>query len=275
VDTTLIPASIREMMATGSGRLVFVGLGLHDENGITLRGLHEIEKAEVVYAESYTSALAEGSVERLAARTRKNITVLDRASVEEGTRILNDCQSKSVVLLVAGDPMTATTHVELRLRAIGQGTTTDIVHGVSVITAVAGRLGLQHYKFGRTVSLPFPQEGYSPTSPYDLIAENLSRDLHTLVLLDIDAENDRYMTANEGMHLLLDMARRTGRSAITGDSLVCAVARAGSPDCVARAGAIRELIDLDFGGPLHSLVIPGKLHFMEVEALRVLAKASI
>ncbi len=275
MDTTLIPASIRGTMVAKSGRLAFVGLGLHDEDGITVRGLSEIRSAEVVYSERYTSALVDGAIDRLASKTGKSIKMLDRASVEDGNQILKDCLNKSVVLLVAGDPMTATTHVELRLRAIGQGSSTAVVHGVSVMTAVAGQLGLQHYKFGRTVTLPFPQERYSPTSPYELILENMSRDLHTLVLLDIDSENDRYMTANEGMHVLLDMAKRTGKPGIGEDTLICAVARAGSPDSIARAGPMKELMELEYGGPLHSLVVPGKLHFMEVEALRVLAGAKI
>jgi diphthine synthase len=79
------------------------------------------------------------------------------------------------------------------------------------------------------------------------------------------------MTANEGMHLLLDMERRTAQHAISSETLVCVVARAGSPDCVVRAGPLKEMIALDFGGPLHALVVPGKLHFMESEALRILA----
>jgi len=258
-------------MTDERGRLAFVGLGLHDENGITLQGLHAIETAEIIYAEAYTSTLSEGALDRLATRAGKTVVLLGRGDLEDGSRILDDCRRKNVVLLVAGDAMTATTHVELRLRAIEQGLETVVIHGVSIMTAVPGLLGLQHYKFGRTVTLPLPQEGYSPTSPYELIVENMSRDLHTLVLLDIDAENKRYMTANEGMHLLLDMERRTAHHAISPETLVCVVARAGSPDCIVRAGSIKDMIALDFGDPLHSLVVPGKLHFMESDALRILA----
>jgi diphthine synthase len=132
-------------------------------------------------------------------------------------------------------------------------------------------LGLQHYKFGRTTTIPFPQEGYSPTSPYEVISENLSRGLHTLVLLDIDAENSRYMTANEGMHSLMDMERRVGRGTVTAGTLVCVIARAGSDDCLVQAGRLGELISENFGPTLHTLVVPGKLHFMEEESLEALA----
>ena len=258
-------------MADPEGRLVFVGLGLHDEKSITLRGMDEVCRADLVFAESYTSTLSHGSLERLGSTTGKKIRLLDRTAVEDGKDILEACKSKRVVLLVVGDPMMATTHVDLRLRAEMQSVRTEVVHGVSVLTAVPGLLGLQHYKFGRTTSLPFPQEGYSPTSPYDTIAENQSRGLHTLVLLDIDAENSRYMTANEGLHLLQDMERRVSKHIVTDRTLVCVVARAGSPNAKVKAGSISELVDADFGPTLHSIVIPGRLHFMEEESLKVLA----
>ncbi|OGS41875.1 MAG: diphthine synthase [Euryarchaeota archaeon RBG_16_62_10] len=254
------------------GRLVFVGLGLGDEDGLSIAGMKELEAADVVFAEAYTSTLRPGALQRLEARSGRKIELLDRAAVEGGARIMDESERKRVVLLVAGDPMAATTHVDLRLRAAKRSIRTAVVHGASALTAVPGLLGLQHYKFGRATTLPYPQEGFSPTSPYEIIAENLARGLHTLVLLDIDAENSRYMSANEGMHLLLDMERRTGKRVISGDTLVCVVARAGSLDAVVRAGRIDDLVSDDFGPPLHTIVVPGKLHFMEEESLAVFAK---
>ncbi len=256
------------------GSLVFVGLGLDDERGMTLRGLEEAKAADVVFAEFYTSTLRQGSISRLEKALGKEIRVLSRQEVEDASALLEACKDRKVVLLVAGDPMAATTHVDLRIRAHAVGARTSVVHGPSVFTSVAGLLGLQHYKFGRTTTLPFPQEGYSPTSPYDVVCENISRRLHTLVLLDIDADHSRYMTANEGLHLLMDLEGRVGKGALTKDTVVCVVARAGSDDAVVRAGRIGDILDEDFGPPLHSIVVPGKLHFMEEEALRAFAGLS-
>ena len=255
----------------GHGQLVFVGLGLDDERGITLRGLEEAKAAEVVFAEFYTSMLRNGSIERLEALLGKSIRVLGREEVEDAKVILDACKDKNVVLLVAGDPMTATTHADLRIRAHMAEIETRVVHGPSVFTSVAGLLGLQHYKFGRTTTLPFPQEGYSPTSPYDVVCENVARGLHTLILLDIDAASSRYMTANEGLHLLMDMEKRVGRGVITEDTVVGVVARAGSDDCRVMAGPLGRLLEVEFGPALHSIVVPGKLHFMEEEALKAFA----
>jgi len=253
------------------GTLVFVGLGLNDDSGISTRGANEIESSEIIFAEDYTSSLASGSLQRLEQRLHKNIQILNRKSVEDGTDILNACSDRKVAFLVAGDPMTATTHIDLRLRAAKKGIRTEIIHGASALTAVPGLLGLQHYKFGRTTTIPFEQEGYSPTSPYEFISENLSRGLHTLVLLDIDAENSRFMTANEGLHSLMDMEKRVESGVITSGTLVCVVARAGSHDCAVRAGTVSELLSESFGPPLHTMVVPGKLHFMEEEALETFA----
>ena len=258
-------------MERSSGRLALVGLGLYDDQGITLRGLHELESADFAFAESYTSSLAPGSIERLAELTGKEISILGRKEVEDGTRILDQANRSRVVLLVPGDPMTATTHTDIRLRASRLGIETAIVNGVSALTAIPGLLGLQHYKFGRTTTIPFPAEGYAPTSPYEVVRDNLLRGLHTLVLLDIDAENSAYMTANQGFRVLMDMEKRVGGRAISEESLACVVARAGHPDYLARAGPVSDLERSDFGPPLHTIVIPGKLHFMEEEALRVFA----
>ena len=40
-----------------------------------------------------------------------------------------------------------------------------------------------------------------------------------------------------------------------------------------KAGRVGRLQSYDFGSPPHSIVIPGRLHFMEAEALQVLAGA--
>ena len=99
-------------------------------------------------------------------------------------------------------------------------------------------------------------------------------DLHTLVLLDIQAHRDRYMTVNEGLEYLMsiyDDLEREGM--VTPDTLALGIARVGSADVVVKAGKISELIGFDFGGPLHCVVIPSKLHIVEAEYLVEIAGA--
>ena len=163
--------------------------------------------------------------------------------------------------------MTATTHVDLRIRAVKNGIKTRVVHGSSIVTAVPGLLGLQNYKFGRTTTLAFPEKDYFPTSPYDVIRDNKKMGLHTLVLLDIQADKNRFMTANQGLELLLEMEKKQGEHVLGEDSVVCVVARAGSDNPVVVANSVAFLKKIDFGPPLHTIVVPGNLHFMEIDAL--------
>ncbi len=181
--------------------LVFVGFGLFDEKDITLKGLDEIKKADIVFAEFYTAKLTGSSKEKLGELLGKEIKILSREEVENGRIILNEAKNKNVVFLTPGDPMTATTHVALRIQAKERGIKTKIVHGASIISAAPGLLGLQHYKFGRTTTIPFPEKNYLPESPYDVIKENKSHGLHTLILLDI--KKNRLMAANEAIKVLL------------------------------------------------------------------------
>lgn len=254
------------------GKIVLIGLGLHDERSITLEALECAKGCDMLFAEQYTSLLAEGSIERLERRIGKEIQLLDRGRIEDGSFMLL-AREMTIGLLIPGDPMTATTHIDLRIRAHEMDIECEVVHGTSVIVAVPGTLGLQHYKFGRIVTIPFSEEGYDPTSPLDLLMRNLENGLHTLALLDIQADKERYMTANEGLEWILTTAGRSGYDIIGEDLLACVVARAGSRDCIARADRISELIKMEFGPPLHTIVIPGKLHFQETEALIRLAKA--
>ena len=251
--------------------LVFVGFGLFDEKDITLKGLDEIKKADIVFAEFYTAKLTGSSKEKLGELLGKEIKILSREEVENGRIILNEAKNKNVVFLTPGDPMTATTHVALRIQAKERGIKTKIVHGASIISAAPGLLGLQHYKFGRTTTIPFPEKNYLPESPYDVIKENKSHGLHTLILLDI--KKNRLMTANEGIKVLLRIEEKRKEKIVTPDTLMCVVARAGSDDCLISADYVKNLLSKNFGTPMHSLIIPGNLHFMEAEALVKLANA--
>ena len=249
------------------GQLIFVGLGLYDENDISLKGLHEIRNCDKVYAEFYTSKLVGTNKNKIEKTIGKNIEILSREETEKADIILKQALIEKVVFLVCGDPMMATTHIDLRLRAIEKGITTKIIHSSSIVTAVPGLLGLQNYKFGRTTTLAFPEKNYFPTSPYQIIRDNKKMGLHTLVLLDIQVEKDRYMTANEGIELLLKMEKQLGEKVIAEDSIVCVVARAGSSNPIIISNNADALRNKDFGPPLHVLVIPGKFHFMELESL--------
>ncbi len=255
------------------GELVFIGLGLHDEKGITLRGLEEARAADVVFAEFYTSALLGTRVEALEALLGKPITRLTREQVERGHEILDAAQGRRVVFLVAGDPMVATTHVDLRLRAASARIPTRVIHGVSILGAAAGALGLQAYKFGRVTTIPFPSPGFEPTSPLDTILDNRKAGLHTLVLLDL-REDGTFLSPKDALWSLLGMAERVKTAEFGPQTVLCALSQVGSPDLRISTGRVVDLLKRDLGPPLHCFVVPGPLHFLERDALIAFAGAA-
>jgi hypothetical protein len=58
---------------------------------------------------------------------------------------------------------------------------------------------------------------------------------------------------------------------LTEDTLCVGVARVGAEDQVIRTATLRQLGSCDLGPPLHSLVVTGRLHPLEVDMLRLSA----
>jgi diphthine synthase len=251
--------------------LVFIGLGLQDEKGISLQGLEETKNADYAFIELYTNLLPHFSTKRFEAMVNKSVRVLSRRDLEEenGAAILNAAEKGKTVFLVPGDPFVATTHVTLRIEAEKRDIKTRIVHGASVLSAIIGLSGLHNYKFGKTVTVPFP-ENFSET-PYNVIAQNKKRSLHTLCLLDLKVDEKRFLSINEALTLLLTIEQKRKEGIATPSTVAVGVARAGSIAPTLKADFVEGLLKYDFGEPPQSLIFPGDLHFMEAEALVTLA----
>ena len=250
-----------------TSELVFVGLGLSGSDGMTVKALEALKECDRIYAEFYTSTLIGTEVGDLENMIGKRIQVIHRSQVEEGEDILKDAADMRVGFVTAGDTMLATTHVDLRIQAREMGIPVRIFHGVSIFGACPTSLGLQPYKFGRTVTLPFLEQGYLPKSPYDNIKQNKDRGLHTMILLDIRADELRYMTAHQAIEWLIKGEETWEEGLITDKTLICVVSKAGSSEERISAGYPQDLLKKDLGAPLQTLVIPGDLHFMEAYAL--------
>ena len=249
--------------------LYFIGLGLYDEKDVSLRGLETIKKCNIVYLENYTSILS-CSVKKLEEFYGKKIILASRELVEKKAEetILKHALEKDAAFLVVGDPMSATTHIDLRLRAEKAGIECVVIHNASVFSAV-GVTGLQLYKFGRTTSIPFQEENWKPETPYDAIKENRKSGLHTLVLLDLRPDKKKVMTINQAIEYLKSIEEKR-REKVFSKSLFCVgCARLGSLNPCIKAGTAEELLKEDFGKPMHCLIVPGKLHFAEEEALEL------
>ncbi|MGP8071930.1 MAG: diphthine synthase [Thermoplasmata archaeon] len=248
------------------GELWFVGLGLSDERGLSEEAVTALRGADRIFAEEYTAVAPAGTLDRISARVGHPVELLDRAALESERPVLDAlAQHGRVALLVVGDPFAATTHVALRLAAERAGHTWRYLPNASILTAAAGFLGLMQYRFGRTVSVPLPDPGFTPRSMVDQISGNLERGLHTLVLLDLRPGEGRYLTAGEALHILAE--RDPDHAVLRPETPVAVVARVGTESAAAWFGPWTRVVDQDFGPPLHAIVIPAELHFEESAAL--------
>ncbi|KAK4387462.1 putative diphthine methyl ester synthase [Sesamum angolense] len=266
--------------------LYVIGLGLGDEKDITLRGLEAIKKCSKVYMEAYTSLLSFGlttdGLSKLEKVYGKPIIVADREMVEEkADDMLLEAQVSDVAFLVVGDPFGATTHSDLVVRAKKLGVDVKVVHNASVMNAI-GVCGLQLYRYGETVSIPFFTDTWRPDSFYEKIKRNRTLGLHTLCLLDIRVkepsleslcrvkkvyEPPKFMTINTAVEQLLEVEQNHKESVYNEDTTCVGLARVGCEDQVIIAGSMKQLLTLDFGPPLHCLVIVGDTHPLEEEML--------
>lgn len=270
--------------------LYLVGMGLGDEKDITLRGLEIVRKCERVYLEAYTSLLSFGlsnnALSTLEDLYGRPVILADREMVEQGMeQILEEACTSDIAFLVVGDPFGATTHSDLIVRARKMGVEVKVVHNASVMNAV-GVCGLQLYRFGETISIPFFTETWRPDSFYHKIKANKQLGLHTLCLLDIrvkepsieslcrgkkDYEPPKFMTINTAIEQLLEIEERRAESAYNEDTSCVGLVRLGSEMQKIVAGSMKELLTVDFGPPLHCLVIVGKTHPIEEEVLEFYA----
>ncbi|WOL12475.1 hypothetical protein Cni_G21242 [Canna indica] len=266
--------------------LYIIGLGLGDEMDITLKGLEAVRRCHKVYVEAYTSLLSFGlaidGLSRMEKLYGREIVIADREMVEEGAdSILNEAADSDVAFLVVGDPFGATTHTDLVVRAKNMGLQVKVIHNASVMNAI-GVCGLQLYRYGETVSIPFFTETWRPDSFYPKIKRNRQLGLHTLCLLDIRVkepsleslcrgkkcyEPPRYMTIHTAIDQLLEVEEMNEESAYSAETKCVGIARLGYDDQVIVAGSMKDLLDVDFGPPLHCLVIVGETHPVEEEML--------
>ena len=169
--------------------------------------------------------------------------------------------------------MGATTHTDMLLRCKRLEIEFKVIHNVSILNAV-GIVGLELYKYGKTTSIPFPEPNFQPETAYDVYKLNKRNDMHTLCLLDLRPSEERFMTVNDGIKIILDIGKKRVKDKIEKkalfreDTFCIGCARIGSDNFI-KAGKAKDLLDVDFGKPPHCLIIPGKLHFVEEDAMKL------
>ncbi len=225
--------------------LYIIGLGL-DNNEMTLKGLNSLKDSDKAYAEFYTNT-DNIDLQKLEDRSGTEIKKLVREDVEQEDKVLKEALEKDIAFLVSGDPITATTHYDIKHRAEKKGLEVQIVHAPSIFLSIA-ETGLSVYKFGRTVTLP--KKG-KPPSITDYIEKNDSIGLHTLVLLDIDYD------ASEASKKLLKMGVDNQETVV--------IERANREDMKITHSTLEQASKKEFGKTPHCIILTGEKSFKEEE----------
>ena len=255
--------------------LYLIGLGLAWKD-FSLKALEAINSCDEIYLEKYTS-LSDFSANKLSKLIGKEVIELNRKEVEEEKLFLKEAHLKKIALLVYGDPLSATTHGEILLeakkkirerssgprqnRSFGSEIQVEIIHSTSILTAIA-EAGLSLYKFGKTASIPFAEKGFEPESFYDVLKENQSIKAHTLFLLDLRPDENKFLTIPEAINSLLKISHKKDKK-FTENTLCIGCARLGQESQKIKSGKAEELLKEDWGNAPFCLIVPSELHFIE------------
>ncbi|HVD21049.1 MAG TPA: diphthine synthase, partial [Nitrososphaera sp.] len=168
--------------------LWFVGTGINGYRGLSIAALDVLRKCDIVYIERFTGALSEVDLQGLNSLLETHTKPVQRWFVEDGRDLLETARTKDVALVTYGDPLIATTHSELHLRAAKNSIKTAILHSASGIASIIGESGLHVYKFGRMVTMM--SELHSAVTVYNTIFQNLLAGSHTLILTEYNNNDE-------------------------------------------------------------------------------------
>jgi diphthine synthase len=246
-----------------------IGTGM-TKNSLSVEALEILKSCDSIYLENYTVNFPY-PIQDLEKNYKIKIQELSREKVENES-ILKESKNSEIALLVYGDALSATTHIQLILSAKKQSIPYKVYHNASILTTVA-ETGLSLYKFGKTTSMPnWYEHTNKPTSFINYIKQNSLIDAHTLILTDIglDIKNAIKQLQESAESEKFNLPEK-----------IIAISNAGTPqqkifyDTPENLTALQHTTcNLQPETPCISmpfcLIIPTKLHFLEEEALKEL-----
>jgi len=248
--------------------LWFIGLGISGAKSIPYEAIEVLSKADIVYLEQFTSPIGKSDLEKIKKMTSGDFRPAKRWLVEDGNEILKNAKRKKVVLLSYGDPYIATTHIELRTRAIQDKIKTHSIHASSSLTSMIGECGLHFYKVGRIATIMSDMK--SLTTPYFVIYKNIIEGNHTVLLLEYNQDQNFFLDPKDALSGLIDTEKGQKRQVIESSTYAIVASRIGFKDQTIISGKISSLNKINFGKPPHTVIITGRLHFTESDALKIL-----
>ncbi|WP_232202946.1 DUF357 domain-containing protein [Nitrosopumilus sp. SJ] len=129
---------------------------------------------------------------------------------------------------------------------------------------------MHFYKVGRIATIM--SEMKSLTTPYYVIYKNVIEGNHTVLLLEFNQDKDFFLDPKDALNGLLETEKGQLRKVINTSTFAIIASRIGFKDQEIVSGKISSLKKRDFGKPPHTVIIPGRLHFTESDALKVLGE---
>jgi len=248
----------------------FIGLGVSGISELSDKTISIIKNADVVYLESFTSPISEDEKIQLEKISTGEFKIAKRWLVEDGNEILENAKERETVLISYGDPYIATTHLELKTRAMKDKIETKTIHSSSIVSSLIGEVGLQYYKIGKVLTIM--NDSKSIITPYNTIFDNLLHRMHSVVLLEYNEDKSFFLEPQDALSMLLDCEEKQKRKVISSKTFVVIASRIGRNNQRIISGNIDNLMKSKFGEPPHSIIIPGKLHFTELDAVKMITE---
>src|SRR5918996_1154944 len=252
--------------------LWLIGLGIEGLGGMSTKGREILRRCNIIHIERFTGYLSDTDLNEIklyCKREENVVNIVGRLFVEDGREILEQAVSNDVAMVVYGDVFIATTYIDLFIRATKRRIKVEVIHSASGITSLIGESGLQIYKFGRSSTIM--SEPQSAISVYNTLLDNLLSGNHTLILTEYSETKENispfFLDPKKAMRMLLDVEKDQRSQAFTEETFVLVASRIGRADKKIISGHVRSLMEINYEAGPHSLIVPGRLHFVEKEAI--------
>ncbi|HEY7572609.1 MAG TPA: diphthine synthase [Nitrososphaeraceae archaeon] len=251
--------------------LWFIGLGIYGYQGLSLYAINILKNCKKIFVERFTSEISDDDlihIHELVDDGGTDIISVKRWVVEDGRIILGEAKHDDIALLSYGDPLIATTHLELFLRAKKNSIEMKVIHAASGLTSLVGESGLDFYKCGRSVTMM--SDPQSAISVYNVIHDNLLAGNHTLILTEYaekESGKPLFLDPAYALEVLLEVENDLKYGIMSHDAFAIIASRIGTNEKNIISGKIRSLTKLNFGQGPHSMIITGRLHFMEEDCI--------
>jgi diphthine synthase len=270
--------------------LYIIGIGINEFESLPLGAMDILKNSDIVYVERFTGFISDEFVQGLSnklhdmgpskSKTDIDIKFIKRWFVEDGREILENAQKSHVCVLVYGDPLVATTYNDLLVRAKKLSVDFKVIHSSSGILSLMGESGLQPYKFGKMVTMMTDQ--MSSISVYNTMYENISLGLHTLILTEYNNDDGKdnfqsssdpfFLSPNRVLELLLEREKEMKLVNFSNESYGMIASKVGQEESTFYSGTIESLLKLEYRGGPNSIIIPGRLHFTELDSIKYLTR---